>query len=178
MPRMSEEYAFDRFSSSMRGPFKRDSGVVTVYATAERMIRPQGERLTGMTDPYYWEPATRIARFVGTPDTARVRRFRGNAWARITQEESNHVHWVAAEGRVDISAPSREPGDDIEQEIRTTTDYLQWAEKPEHEQWEREFNLPRPPVRDLVVVRLHVTEIYGAFRPEDELDEWVEPMYW
>ncbi|WP_055598994.1 hypothetical protein [Streptomyces aureus] len=154
---MSEEYAFDRFSSSMRGRFKRDAGVVTVYATTERMTRPRGERPTGMTDPYYWEPAARIARFVGTPDSTRVRRFRGNAWARITQEESNHAYWVAAEGRVDTSTPSREPGDDIEQEIRTTTDHLQWAEKPEHEQWEREFGLPRPPVRGLVVVRLHVT---------------------
>ncbi|WP_405858656.1 hypothetical protein OG361_30665 [Streptomyces sp. NBC_00090] len=147
-----------------------------MYATAEQMGRFQGERLTGMTDTYSWEPATRIARFVGTQDSALVRKFRGNTWARIVQDKADYYYWLAAEGRIGISAPSQ-PGDETEQEIRATTEYFRWAER-ELEEWETALTFPPVPVHNLVVVRLHVTRTYGAFRPEDELDEWVEPMYW
>ncbi|MCB8903931.1 MULTISPECIES: hypothetical protein [unclassified Streptomyces] len=175
MGAMIDEYWLSVFSSNLRNGIGSHFGHVVGYATAEQMGRFQGERPTDTRDRYSWEPATRIARLVTPQDSKLAQRLRATSWARIVRDESNYAYWTAAEGTVDVSAPSLEPGDETDQEIRAGTDYFR-SEKTE--MWQELARLGHLNVHNLVVVRLHVTRLYGAFRPEDELDEWVEPMYW
>ncbi|MFF9011462.1 hypothetical protein ACF09C_00600 [Streptomyces sp. NPDC014870] len=168
---MSDAEASYAFRGPGRGGIYGYDGHLRAWAEQEQMGRFEGERLSGGEVRYYWEPATRIVRLgVSTIyESALLEMLRANPWVRIVREGPYGGSWAAAEGKIEISEPSRELGDDVGRELLITARLNGYSEQ-------RVFK-EAVAGRD-VVVRMRVTRLYGAHRPKAEHDEWEEPMYW
>lgn len=168
---MSDASASYAFRGAGRDGIYSNDGHLRAWADQEQMGRFGGERLSGWQHRYYWEPATRIVRLrVSTlHESELLRTLRANPWVRIVREGPSGGSWVAAEGKAEISAPSRELGDEVGRELLVTARVSGSSE-------ERVYR--EAVASQAVVVRMHVTRLYGAHRPKAEHDEWEEPMYW
>ncbi|MGW2017760.1 hypothetical protein [Streptomyces sp. NPDC001927] len=168
---MSDASASYAFRGPGRGGIYGDWGHLRAWAEQEQMGRFDGERLSGGEVRYYWEPATRIVRLnVSTLYRGDLlETLRANPWARIVREGPYGGAWAAAEGKVEISAPSREPGDEVGRELLITARLNGYSEERVYQE---------AVAGQAVVVRMRVTRLYGAHRPKAEHDEWEEPMYW
>ncbi|MDT9687364.1 hypothetical protein Q5762_03180 [Streptomyces sp. P9(2023)] len=168
---MSDAEASYAFRGAGRDGIYSSDGHLRAWAEQEQMGRFGGERLSGWRERYYWEPATRIVRlWVSTVhESELLRTLRANPWVRIVREGPYGGSWVVAEGKVEISAPSRELGDEVGRELLVTARVSGRSE-------ERVYR--EAVAGQAVVVRMHVTRLYGAHRPKAEHDEEEEPMYW
>lgn len=124
-------------------------------------------QVSGVLRTFGWDGPARIARLLGEQGGDFVRMFAGKPWARLSSGAHDDSRWAAAEGRVEISEPSREPGDAVGGELRMVDPFSRHAS---------EESCQRAVEQKLLVIRIHVTRIYGAVRPESEWEE--VPRYW
>ncbi|MFG2298365.1 hypothetical protein [Streptomyces sp. NPDC048603] len=143
-------------------------GHLFAYADPDEMGRFSGHTLSGRLRSYGWDSRDRIVRLLADQDGELVKRFQVKPWARMVKGDHENRFWVAADGHMEISEPCREPGDAVGQEIWKGL----WFSKGDQEElfrWTAE--------QQSVVLRLHVTRLYGEMRPKDEWEE-PEPRYW
>ncbi|MEU9994184.1 hypothetical protein [Streptomyces sp. NPDC050848] len=114
-----------------------------------------------------------IARLAGAADGDFVRKLRADRWVRIVATHHLYWYWTAAEGEVEISRPSQEPGDEIGQELLTS------GVIGSPGRWDKtRAGLYQKAVEEqMVVIRLHVGHVYGERLPESEHFH-EEPTYW
>lgn len=167
---LTDKEASDWFGFRERANLYTVTGQVGAYTGPGGVGRFMGHRLDGILHQCYWDPQARIVRMSCRQDDDWVQMFRAAPWARIYQNSADNRLWVVAEGKVEISAPSLEPGDEIGQELYKT------CRSPRVRSDEQE-DYRRLAESRTVVLRVHVTQLYGAIRPEDEWQE-PEPMYW
>ncbi|MCX4546383.1 hypothetical protein [Streptomyces sp. NBC_01565] len=144
---------------------------IQAFAERQQMGRFGGERLNGGELRVHYDPVTRIARMkLSTIHHGNlVQTLGASPWVRLVRNGEYNGWWVAAEGKVEISEPSRELGDDVGRELLVTYRGAGFSED----------RVYREAVSaQLVVVRMSVANVYGAHRPEAETDEIPEPMYW
>ncbi|MFF7359056.1 hypothetical protein ACFZA1_41655 [Streptomyces filipinensis] len=152
----------------IRTDFYIGMGHIRAYAEPGPTGLHPGHRMYGKLSQFSWDSRARIVRLSDDQDGQYVQMFRAEPWARLIVEASDNSRWAAADGKIEISAPSREPGDEIGQELCEPT----WFARDSLEEMYR-----RAAERHRVVLRMHVTHLYGATRPEDEWEE-EEPRYW
>ncbi|MEU9701279.1 hypothetical protein [Streptomyces sp. NPDC047981] len=128
---------------------------------------------SGPEHKYVLDREARLARLVGAADGEFVRHLQDNPWVRIVAGHPLNWYWTAAEGTVEVSAPSQEPGDEIGQEL-LATGLVGSVGGPERTQDGRYAELVE---ERIAVIRVHILDVYGARCPESE--HWYEePTYW
>ena len=148
--------------------FAGNSGWLRHWFDLAQMVRDTGGS-GAIRETFCWDSPARMARLWGSQDGRLVAGFRGRPWARLSCDAADRSWGVVAEGRVELSEPTREPGDATGRELMTkTTAYGSRA----HERYQEAVD------RRMLVVRLHITRLYGVVRPEHEWDAWEEPTYW
>ncbi|MCF6523349.1 pyridoxamine 5'-phosphate oxidase family protein [Streptomyces sp. JJ36] len=83
-----------------------------VLATNKRSGHPH---LTTML--YHWDPQARLLRFATTADRVKVRHLRRDPRAALHVATPDHMAFVVAEGRAELTAVTGTPGDDIGREL-------------------------------------------------------------
>lgn len=108
---------------------------------------------------YTWDPDERIARISTTADRAKVRQLRRDPRAALHASAPDHLSFAVAEGTVELSAISEEPGDATGLELLAMTPGF---DDPADEQAFLEQM-----VKDRrLVIRLHTTRLYGTVLAE------------
>ncbi|MBD2896362.1 F420H(2)-dependent reductase [Actinomadura sp. RB99] len=104
---------------------------------------------------YTWDAAERIARISTTAGRAKVRQIRADPRAALHASAPDHLSFVVAEGRAELSGISEKPGDDAGRELLAMTPGF-----PDPAD-ERAFLEQMVKDRRLVI-RLHVDRLYGT----------------
>ncbi|MGW1670284.1 hypothetical protein [Streptomyces sp. NPDC002324] len=150
------------------GELRGNSGTLQHWVDLAQMVRATG-RTRGVWERWCWDNRARVARLYDSNSGHRLSMFERHPWARLICNDLHHRWWVALEGRVEISEPSREPGDAVGRELVMKTDVL-WKRREEKYQQAVDLRLR--------VIRIHVVRLYGAAKPEREWVEYEEPTYW
>ncbi|MFJ3582868.1 hypothetical protein ACIPPS_11670 [Streptomyces sp. NPDC090127] len=173
---LSTQEAFQIFGKSRYDAFLHgyvSTGGVTAWPEPGRTTRYRYGGATGPTHAYNVDREAGVARLAGAADSDLVRKLRRDPWTRIVAMHHLHWHWTAAEGTVEISRPSQEPGDEIGQELLASG----LIGRPGR--WDKTRDgLYQHAVEDqIVVIRLTILDVYGERLPESE--HWDEvPTYW
>ncbi|MEU6988314.1 hypothetical protein ABZ946_33665 [Streptomyces sp. NPDC046324] len=146
---------------------------MTAWPEAGRMPRYRYGGLSGPKHAYTLDAEAGIARLAGAVDGDFVRKLRGDPWVRIVAMHHLYWYWTAAEGRVEISGPSREPGDELGQELLASG----LIGSPGRWDKTRADIYQKAVDEQIVLIRLNILDVYGERLPESEhWDE--EPTYW
>lgn len=88
--------------------FADNSGRLQHWFDLARMVRATGGS-RAIRETFCWESRTRVARLWGSQDSRLVNGFMGRPWARLSCDALDRSWWVVAEGRVELSEPTRNP---------------------------------------------------------------------
>ena len=92
--------------------FAGNSGWLRHWFDLAQMVRDTGGS-GAIRETFCWDSPARMARLWGSQDGRLVAGFRGRPWARLSCDAADRSWGVVAEGRVELSEPTREPGDVI-----------------------------------------------------------------
>lgn len=136
----SEEKLSELLSSQLFG----------VLATVKRDGMPH---LATMS--YSWSPEDKVIRITSVDDRIKVRHIRKDARASLHVARPDHLAFVVAEGRAEVSEVTTVPGDATGREL------LSLQKVPVSPEEEEQFF--RNMVEDRrLVIRIHVSHIYGG----------------
>lgn len=128
------------------------------FGTLATVKRNGSPHLTTMI--YGWDPAERTVRFFTTADRIKVKHVRHDPHAALHVPGPDVWSFAVAEGTAEVSDISREAGDAVGHEI--------WEMLPEQMRPadKNAFFVSMVEERR-VVIRLHVTRLYGAVLDQD-----------
>ena len=106
---------------------------------------------------YVWDPETRVARISTTATRVKARVLARNPAAALYVAGSHFFSWAVAEGDADLSPVTTAPGDDVARELQAIYEVFSGPQD------EAEL-FPRLIQEQRLVIRLHVTRIYGTVR--------------
>jgi PPOX class probable F420-dependent enzyme len=106
---------------------------------------------------YVWDPETRVARISTTATRLKARVLARNPAAALYVAGSHFFSWAVAEGDADLSPVTTTPGDDVARELQAIYEVFS-GPQDETELFARLIQEQR------LVIRLHVTRIYGTVR--------------
>jgi PPOX class probable F420-dependent enzyme len=123
-----------------------------VLATVKRDGHPQ------LSNIYYvWDAEAQIARITTTATRLKARELARNTAAALYVAGSHFYAWAVAEGDAEVSPVTAEPGDEVARELLPIYEAFMGPQD------EAEL-FPRLVEEQRLVIRLHVTRIYGMAR--------------
>ena len=123
-----------------------------VLATVKRDGHPQ------LSNIYYvWDAEARIARITTTATRLKARVLARNPAAALYVAGSHFYAWAVAEGDADLSPVTTEPGDEVARELMPIYEAFMGPQ-------DEDKLFPRLVEEQRLVIRLHVTRIYGLAR--------------
>ncbi|MFJ8042374.1 PPOX class F420-dependent oxidoreductase [Kitasatospora sp. NPDC096147] len=125
------------------------------FGTLSTVKRSGHPHLTTMV--YGWDPRARIARFSSTADRAKVAHLRRDPRAAVHVPDGDVWSFAVAEGEAEVSEATTVPGDAVGRELLAL---VPEAARPGPE--EEEAFLAELVAERRVVIRLHVTRLYGT----------------
>lgn len=126
-----------------------------VLTTVKRDGHPQLSNIF-----YLWDPEERIARITTTADRVKARVLARHPACALYARGAHFYQWAVAEGEAQLSDVTTSPGDAASQELLPLYEAFMGAE-PSDELYARLIEEKR------LVVRLHVTRVYGMALEND-----------
>ncbi|MFB9837559.1 pyridoxamine 5'-phosphate oxidase family protein [Actinoallomurus acaciae] len=141
------------------GPLSLSDDELTALLAGHRMGALAANKGDGhphlSTVAYHWDPARRLVRISTIDDRAKVRRLRRDPRAALYVTSADHLAFVVAQGKAELSAVSEVPGDAAGRELLALQPPFARADD------EKAF-LEQMVIDRRLVIRLRVSRLYGT----------------